>query len=288
VTSRDTSAFRAFARSKAEAAESATLETFRTVVDNSSAFPLEAVRCAFTELLLGGPFLQSPVSAGPRPAVGLVFVQSRDGNTEADDPAMLGGGQTDKHVIYEGLTRVAADAVMAGATTVGDGGRIFSVWHPALIALRGGLGKPRHPVQIVLTAKGELPIEDGLLFNVPEIPVMVLSAGPPAARLAERVGSRPWITVLSTGEQSDLRRGAERLRRDFGIERVSAVGGRSAATALLDAGLVSDVYVTTSPISAGSPDTPMYTGSHPPQRDLVVRRQSSQGVVFEHFVLRSY
>jgi hypothetical protein len=44
--------------------------------------------------------------------------QSRDGNTGAADPSTLGGGNTDLHLIYEGLSRVDADAVMAGAATV--------------------------------------------------------------------------------------------------------------------------------------------------------------------------
>jgi riboflavin biosynthesis pyrimidine reductase len=278
--------FGAFARSKVKAAESATLESFRTIADNSSTFPLETVRGTFTESLLDGPFFQSLVSAGPLPSISLVFVQSRDGNTEADDPAALGGGETDKHVIYEGLSRVRADAVMAGARTVGRGRTIFSVWHPALVLLRRELGKPRHPAQIVMTEIGDLPIERGRFFNVPEIPVVILSDGRSAVSLAERAGSRPWITVISTGEPSDLRRGAERLRSELGIQRISAIGGRSAATALIDAGLVSDLYLTTSPISAGTPDTPMYTGTRPPTRDLIVRKQSSEGVMFEHFVLR--
>lgn len=49
-----------------------------------------------------------------RTALSLVFVQSQDGNTGGADPASFGGGATDKHLIYEGLSRVAADAVLAG------------------------------------------------------------------------------------------------------------------------------------------------------------------------------
>lgn len=282
----DTSGFGSFARSKAKAAESAVFETFRTIVDDSARFTLEAIGDSFVASLLDGPFFLSPVPRGPLPSISLVFVQSRDGNTEADDPAVLGGGSTDKHILYEGLSRLAADAVMAGASTVGRGRTIFSVWHPALVALRRELGKPRHPAQIVMTERGNLPVETGRLFNVPEIPVVILSAGRSAARLAERTASRRWITVVSTGEPPDLRRGAERLREDLGIQRISAIGGRSAATALIDAGLVSDLYLTTSPIRAGTPDTPLYTGTHPPHRELVVRKQSSEDVVFEHFVLR--
>ena len=68
-----------------------------------------------------------------RPACHLVFVQSRDGNTGARDPSLLGGGDTDKHLIYEGLSRVAADAVLSGAETIRGGHLVMSVWHPELV-----------------------------------------------------------------------------------------------------------------------------------------------------------
>jgi riboflavin biosynthesis pyrimidine reductase len=232
-----TGSFARFARLKESAAVTAILEPFTTTVDHSAAFDLEQISSAFTDALLDGSFFQSPVPAGAVPSLGLVFVQSRDGNTAAADPSTLGGGETDKHVIYEGLSRVAADAVLAGAATIGTGRVLLSVWHPALVSLRRALGKPRHPIQIVMTTRGELPIDEGLFFNVPEVPVVILSSGRSAARLAERVRSRPWITVIGHGEPSDLRRGAERLRTDLGIQRISAIGGRSAATALIDAGL---------------------------------------------------
>jgi riboflavin biosynthesis pyrimidine reductase len=282
----ETGSFAAFARRKEQAAQTAALEPFTTIADNSADFSLEAITSPFTDALLDGRFFQSSVPSGSVPALSLVFVQSRDGNTEADNPSSLGGGNTDKHVIYEGLSRVAADAVLAGARTIGKGQMLLSVWHPALVSLRHALGKPRHPAQVVMTAGGEIPIEEGLLFNVPEIPVIVLTSDRAARRLAERSRSRPWITVISTGAPPDVRRGAERLRTELGIERISAIGGRFAATALVDAGLVSDLYLTTSSIPAGTRDTPLYAGARPPQRELVLRKQTVDGVVFEHFLLR--
>ena len=69
----------------------------------------------------------------------LVFVQSRDGNTGANNPAELGGGPTDKYLIYEGLSRVAADGVMAGASTIGKS-VFFSITHPQLVALAARVG----------------------------------------------------------------------------------------------------------------------------------------------------
>jgi riboflavin biosynthesis pyrimidine reductase len=281
----DSRDFASFVRRKEAAAAAATLERFRTIADNSKAFALETIGTPFTSALLDGPFFQSRRPRADGPSVGVVFVQSRDGNTVAEDPSSLGGGDTDQHVIYEGLSRVSADAVAAGSKTVGDGNRVFSIWHPELVKLRLALGMRRHPLQIVLTQEGILPVENGLMFNLPEVPVIVVCNLSAASRLAPVTASRPWIKIVSTGAHSDLQLAMARLRDDFGIQRISAVGGRSAATALIDAGVVGDLYLTTSPISAGVPDTPLYTGVHPPDRQLVVRKESLSGVTFEHFLI---
>jgi riboflavin biosynthesis pyrimidine reductase len=281
----DSSDFASFVRRKEAAAGAATLERFRTIADNSKAFALETISTPFTDALLDGSFFQSRPQRAHRPSVNVIFVQSRDGNTVAEDPSSLGGGDTDQHVIYEGLSRVSADAVAAGSKTVGDGNRVFSIWHPELVKLRLALGMRRHPLQIVLTKEGALPVESGLMFNVPEVPVIVVCNVSAASRLAPFTAPRPWIKVVSTGAHSDLRLAMERLRNDFGIQRISAVGGRSAATALIDAGVVGDLYLTTSPISAGVPNTPLYTGIHPPNRQLAIRKETLSGVTFEHFVI---
>lgn len=74
------------------------------------------------------------------PACSLVFVQTADGNTGAKDPGLLGGGEADKHVIYEGLSRVAADAVLVGANTMRDDAFMLSVWHPSWLTCVGHAG----------------------------------------------------------------------------------------------------------------------------------------------------
>ena len=53
---------------------------------------------------------------------------------------------------------------------------------------------------------------------------------------------------------------------------------------LIDAGLIEDLYLTTSPTIGGEPNTPLYP--KPLRKDLVVRKQGTgidEGVVFEHF-----
>jgi hypothetical protein len=125
-----------FTARKTRAAETARLFPLRTIIDSSFLHPTVPAGNAWTRRLYDGPFHLWRVPSGSLPAVSLVFVQSRDKNTGASEPAELGGGDTDRHVIYEGLSRVAADAVLAGTTTVTGAEVFFSVWHPDFVALR--------------------------------------------------------------------------------------------------------------------------------------------------------
>ena len=276
--------FAAFIDRKTRAAAAAELPPYTTELER----PLDgmlAIGSPWTERLFDGPFYLSPLP--PRlPACHLVFVQSLDGNTGARNPQALGGGETDKHVIYEGLTRVAADAVLAGASTVRGGSLVFSVWHPELVRLRQALGQPRHPVQLVATRRG-VPIDRELLYNIPGLRLVLLTGPGGIAVMRDALAERPWITPIVVDTGHTLIDAFEELRA-MGIERISAVGGRGVAAELIDAGLVQDLYLTTSPMTGGESGTPMY--SRPLERRTVVRKRGTlheTGVVFDHSVLRS-
>lgn len=217
------------------------------------------------------------------PIVSLVFVQSRNGNTVADNPGLLGGGDTDKHLIYEGLSRVDADAVLSGATTARARNLVFSVWHPELVALRRERGQPRHPVQVIVSAKGNLPLDDGLMFTEPSLHTVLISPSSTAPALRERLKGRPWIRVIDAGEPLSMTRAMRELHA-AGIRVVSAVGGPRTATTLLNEKLVTDVYLTTSAIDAGEPDTPFYQGPPLRLRRVLEKagREEEAGVRFEH------
>src|SRR4051794_10540852 len=133
--------------------------------------------------MFGGLVYLSHPRAADLPATNLVFVQSRDGNTVTGDPSTLGGGEADAHLIYEGLSRVAADGVLGGAGTIGRGQTVLSVWRPELVALRAAMSLPRHPIQVAATLRG-FALEDGLMFNTPELWVILITvaAGADAMR----------------------------------------------------------------------------------------------------------
>jgi len=275
--------FDAFIARKSRAAVAAELPSYSTELER----PLDgmlAIGSPWTERLFDGPFFLSPLPQR-LPACHLVFVQSLDGNTGARNPQTLGGGETDKHLIYEGLARVSADAVMAGSSTVRGGSLVFSVWHPELVRLRQTLRQPRHPIQIIATRHG-VPIDRELLYNIPELRVVLLTAPGGIAVMREALAERPWITPIVVDIGHTLIDAFEQLQA-MGVRRISAVGGRGLAADLIDAGLVQDLYLTTSPVAGGEPGTPMY--SRPLDLQTVVRKRGTlheTGVVFEHLVLR--
>lgn len=239
----------------------------------------------WTRELFDGCFYASLDSASPYPSISAVFVQSADGNTVIENPEELGGGATDEHLIFNGLSRVAVDAVLGGWNTVRGSNAAFSVWLPELVALRESLGKPRHPAQIVATKNGVIDLDSELIFNVPELRVFLLTIPAGAKRLETSLATRPWITVI---EGKNPAEGLRRLKTDFGIRRISLIGGRKITTKLVDSGLVQDLYLTTSVMKGGQPDTPWYSGLRKLRKNLVVEKKgrgSEKGTIFQHFLL---
>lgn len=274
--------FDAFVRRKEADAVAARLWPFQTAQLGSTT-GMETLGNRWTRELYDGDFYLTPPT-GHLPETSLVIIQSKDGNTGAADPSTLGGGATDKHLIYEGLSRVAADGVLAGAETVRGGDVLFSVWRPELVALRDALGLPRHPTQVVATLHG-LAFDRALLLNVPSVPVVVLTMRATAAAMTAQLAQRPWISVIELDDPRELQPAFARLR-ERGIRRLSCVGGHTVARGLIDAGLVRDLYLTTSARTGGEPGTPLYP--RPLDRMLVVRKRGTgpeAGVLFEHCTL---
>ena len=279
--------FETYCQRRQKEALSASLSGFYTIEDASAGYGLVARGNDWTRRYFDGDFYRVRDGRSDLPLISLVFVQSRSGNTVADNPSTLGGGETDKHLIYEGLSRVDADGILAGAATARSERMVFSVWHPELVDLRCSLGH-RHPAQVVVTDSGDLPIERGLMFAEPSLPVYLITKSSVVPSLRARLCDRPWVDVVDAGERLSLP-AAMRYLREKGLRVISAIGGRRTAIGLLRDGLISDICLTTSPIEAGEPNTPFYEG--PPLKLsrvlLKAGKGSEEGVRFEYFLIRS-
>jgi riboflavin biosynthesis pyrimidine reductase len=276
--------FSTFAAQKTRDAATARIERLSTAFDRRDGSRVQSIGNEWSRLHYGGEF--GLLRPGRTPTMAsLVFIQTKDGNTGGPNPGAFGGGATDQHLIYEGLSRVAADAVLAGAGSV-HRDALFSVWHPDLVALRTSLGLPRHPAQIVVSKRGSLNF-DALLFNVPSLRVFLLAGDECIARHESALRARPWVRLeVLNGDTLDVVFG--RLRSEEGIQRISVIGGRFTATQLVDAGLIQDIYLTTTSLKGGEPGTPWYAGTAPPRLTAITSKEWNEGgssVVFDHFLI---
>ena len=121
-----------------------------------------------------------------------------------------------------------------------------------------------------------------MMFNLPDLRVIVITVPTAAADMAGELRHRPWIETIVMPDATALG-AAFGMLRARGVERVSVIGGRTVARALIDAALVQDLYLTTAAKAGGDPETPLYPG--PLHGALIVRKRGTgadEGLVFEH------
>jgi riboflavin biosynthesis pyrimidine reductase len=136
----------------------------------------------------------------------------------------------------------------------------------------------------VATLQG-LALDNALMFNVPELRVILITVARGADAMRDALRARPWITLVVMDDALALPDAFRSLRR-LGIERISCIGGRTLAEPLLDAGLIQDVYLTTGTREGGEPGTPLY--DKPLHGREVVRKNGTgrdAGVTFQHIAI---
>lgn len=136
-----------------------------------------------------------------------------------------------------------------------------------MIRLRRSLGLARHLTQIVVTARG-IDIDDLLLFNVADVPGIVVTVSAGATAMERALRDRPWIRVIVMADARRLAAAFAALRAR-GIDRISCIGGRALAHELIEAQLVDDVYMTTAAREGGY-------GHAPPSSDTAGHRDRPQ------------
>jgi riboflavin biosynthesis pyrimidine reductase len=270
-----TLSFRDYCRRKEAAAMAAPLAGLTTIAEEAGGADLLSFGNAWTRQLFDGDFHRSAGPASPElPSVSLIL-------SEADGAY----GVTVPHLLHEGLTRVDADAVLGGIGSEASGNEVCSVWHPELVKLRADRGLPRHPIQVLVTNSCDVPFESCLLFREPSLPVIVVTRSSLVDTARARLRTSPWVDVLGAGDPLDLRLALSRLR-DRGVAVVTCVGGRRIATTLLDAGLITDLYITVREPGSAASALAFYNGPPLMRRRLLSKagRGAEGAVRFEHLV----
>ena len=201
-----------------------------------------------------------PAPAG-RPWIFTNFVQSLDGivafkgkNTSTAD---ISQSKEDRWLMD--LLRAHADAVLLGVNTLVEEagqhpsgrGFVYRIQDEALRGLRKRLGRGREK-NIFVTGAASLDLGAYRVFDGEHVDAFILTTDVGAKRLAEKA-AHPHVRVLIAGEGKfvDLPRAMELLRRELGIESLLCEGGPTLHGYLQRAGLVDEMFLTTSPVIIG-------------------------------------
>jgi riboflavin biosynthesis pyrimidine reductase len=234
-----------------------TLEPFDALHD---AAPGEAVPLPPTLEGLYGP-LRLPSRTG-RPTTLANFVTTLDGVVSLGIPDHAGGGPIsgdDPHDrMLMGLLRAVADAVVVGAGTLRAAPHhlwtadyVFPDLGPAYQELRASLGKSGPPLNVIVTARGELDL--GLrVFASGEVPVLVVTTGRGAERLhREEVPPSVRIAAVRCAEVIGAGAILGAVSEVRPMEVVLVEGGPHLLGGFLAAGVLDELFLTLAPQIAG-------------------------------------
>jgi riboflavin biosynthesis pyrimidine reductase len=191
--------------------------------------------------------------AGPRtdPWIALCLVSSLDGSVTLGNVSGGLGGPADLKAL--GRVRDACDVILVGAGTVRD--EAYPPYPGGADRQRRRAAKglaPQPPVAMV-TRTGALPPGHPLVAD-PARPPIVVVAGADEDRVRSALAPTPagptirW--VVAGAAELDWREAIDGLA-GLGLPRISCEGGPRLNGALLDAGLIDEVFLTVAPALVG-------------------------------------
>ncbi len=245
------------------------LPPFSVLADRAQA---ESLPLPPTLATLYGP-LALPVQPG-RPYLYANFITTLDGVAAYDVPGKSGGGDIGTGNAHDralmGLLRALADAIVVGAGTL----RIVPdhAWTPAGIyrplaeayqALRQSLGRPRPPINVIVSASGDLDLKRGI-FQSGEVPVLIVTTMEGAARLRRQqvyggrtssAGNSPVgrVAIAEVADAGSIpaRSIVAAIQAAGPSERILVEGGPHLLGDFLAAGLLDEQFLTLAPQVAG-------------------------------------
>ncbi len=157
------------------------------------------------------------------------------------------------------LLRTRADAVMAGHRTVATGDVKMDAGGKRFESIRLREGRARQNLRILVSATGSvspsLPI-----FSTKSSPVILLTTS--EGFKATKVSLKEVAHVVACGEQTiDWKMALSQLYKQWGVRSLLCEGGGELNGALIQAGVVDEVYTTIVPFIFGGRDAPTLADS---------------------------
>ena len=172
-----------------------------------------------------------------RPYVILNMVSSVDGRTAMEGKAGGLGSKTDRRTMR--ILRSRADAVMIGAGTLRA--------ERLSLGLDASDGMPQ-PLAIIVTASGDIPLEENLIVPEGQQVLILLSDAAPK-EVVERLGKLALVMRAPAGPTGvvDLDGALQALKAERGVESLVVEGGPGLNHALISRNLVDELFLTVAP-----------------------------------------
>jgi riboflavin-specific deaminase-like protein len=181
-----------------------------------------------------------------RPFLYLNMVASVDGRASFEGRTQGLGSETDTLLLTE--LRALADAVLVGTATVRAEGYGRMVRNAERVARREAAGLSETPLTVLISRSFDLPWDAGL-FAAADQPVIVYSgAGGEPPDVAAPLEVVRMADPHPRAVMADL--------RARGVRALLCEGGPTLNSALLEAGVVDELFLTLSPMLTGDPGAP--------------------------------
>lgn len=209
--------------------------------------------------------LQFPPHIG-RPYVIGNFVSTLDGVVSLNIPGQSGGGpisgfNPQDHLVM-GLLRAVADAVIVGAGTLRADPQ--HRWTAAFVApahasayqqLRMRLGKPESPLNVIVTARGEVDLTLPV-FQSGEVPVLLATTAQGARRIhAQSVPPSVRVTGIQPAGSLSPRAIVQAVCAVHQCHNILVEGGPQLLGDFFAGGLLDELFLTLAPQIAGRDST---------------------------------
>jgi riboflavin biosynthesis pyrimidine reductase len=212
------------------------------------------------DLCFATPFVGRPYVIGN-------FVQTIDGVVSFRIPGRSGAeeisGDNAEDRFSMGLLRSMADAVIFGSGSLHTAHGhlhipefIYPQAKELFAALREKLGKPPLPLSVILTASGNIDLDEPT-FHTDGLTVVIITTEEGAFRLASKRADRlSGVAVRSTGESVAATPAAvlKILADEFQVSLLLHEGGPTVFGAFLSAQMIDELFLTLAPQVAGRRD----------------------------------
>jgi 2,5-diamino-6-(ribosylamino)-4(3H)-pyrimidinone 5'-phosphate reductase len=202
--------------------------------------------------------LSLPGDLPGRPYVVVNMVSTVDGKTALGESAAGIGSRADGRLMRQ--IRAAVDAIVWGAGTLRADvvdPRVVPPW----VERRRSRGAAPQPLAVTASASLDLDPTNRFFVNGPSGTVVFTTRSAPPER---RRALAPYATIVTQdGLTVDLAAALRQLAEQFGIKRLLSEGGPGLNQALLDAGLVDELFWTVAPKLGGGHGRTLIDGGAP-------------------------